>query len=201
MSEVSTNDNRQFLVVDSPYELARWRPLVNWVLVIPHTIVLYGLQILSQVVFLVYWVMLIVTGKLNPGLYGVLVMYERYNVRANGFLFGYSETYPPFDFDTSADGNDAYLPVRLGLPALPASVSRTAALNVLLAIPHYVVMFVYFIGAAVVALIGWFAVLFTGAWPQGMRDFLVRVSNYYYRVWTYVTMVDNEYPPFGLPTA
>ena len=34
-----------------------------------------------------------------------------------------------------------------------------------------------------------------------MRDFLVRVSNYYYRVWTYVTMVENEYPPFGLPAA
>ncbi len=30
---------------------------------------------------------------------------------------------------------------------------------------------------SVEALIGWFAVLFTGAWPQGMRGFLVQVSN------------------------
>jgi len=60
---------------------------------------------------------------------------------------------------------------------------------------------VYFIGAVVVAIIGWFAVLFTGKWPQGMRGFLVRVSNYYYRVWTYVTMVENKYPKFGLPAA
>jgi hypothetical protein len=40
-----------------------------------------------------------------------------------------------------------------------------------------------------------------GSWPEGMRGFLVRVSNFYYRVWTYVTMVENEYPGFGLPAA
>ena len=85
------------------------------------------------------------------------------------------------------------------LPAVPESVPRKAALNILLAIPLYIVMIVYFIGAAAVALVGWFAVLFTGAWPAGMRGFLVRVSNFYYRVWTYVTMVENEYPGFGLP--
>lgn len=201
MNEVSAHGDRRYLVVDSPYELARWRPLVNWVLVIPHAIVLYGLQILAQVVFVVYWFMLLFTGKLHPSLYGAMVMYERYNVRANGFLFGYSETYPPFDFDTSTAGNDAYPPVRLGLPAVPPAVSRKAALNVLLAIPHYFVLFVYWIGAAVVALVGWFAVLFTGAWPAGMRGFLVRVSNYYYGIWTYVTMVENDYPKFGLPAA
>jgi hypothetical protein len=36
---------------------------------------------------------------------------------------------------------------------------------------------------------------------QGMRGFLVRVSNYQYRIWTYVTMVDNNYPTFGLSSA
>ena len=98
-----------YLVVDSPYELARWRPLVNWVLVIPHTIVLYGLQILAQVVFVVYWVMLIFTGTLNPSLYGVLVMYERYNTRANGFLFGYSER---IRRSTSTRAPTATMPIR-----------------------------------------------------------------------------------------
>jgi hypothetical protein len=198
----ATIDNRQpYLVVDSPYELARWRPLVNWVLFIPHAIILYGLRVLSQVVFLVYWLMLIFTGKLHPGMYGVMAMYERYNARTSGFLVGFSETYPPFDFSTSTADNNAYPPVRLALPAVPESVSRSAALNVLKAIPHYIVLMVFFIGAAAVAVIGWFAVLFTGVWPKGMRDFLVRVSNYYYRVWTYVAMVENEYPKFGLPSA
>jgi hypothetical protein len=201
MNHVSTESDRPYLVVDSPYELARWRPLVNWVLYIPHGIILYALQVLSWIVFLVYWVMLVFTGKLHPSLYGVMVMYERYNARASGFLLGYSETYAPFDFYTTTDDDNAYPPVRLALPAVPESVPRKAALNVLLAIPLYIVMMVYFIGAAAVALVGWFAVLFTGAWPEGMRGFLVRVSNFYYRVWTYVTMVENEYPGFALPAA
>jgi hypothetical protein len=201
MTHATGGNAAPYLVVESPYELARWRPLVNWVLYVPHGIVLYALQILSRVVFLIYWLMLIFTGKLHPGLYGVMAMYERYNARAGGFLIGYSETYPPFDFTTDTADNNAYPPVRLALPEVPPSVPRSTALNVIKAVPHYIVLMVYFIGAAVVALIGWFAVLFNGAWPQGMRDFLVRVGNYYYRVWTYVAMVENEYPKFGLPTA
>ncbi len=201
MNQVNTEGDQPRLVVDSPYELARWRPLVNWVLYIPHGIIVYALQALSRVVFLVYWLMLIFTGKLHPGLYGVMVMYERYSARATGYLCGFSETYPPFDFDAEPADNGEYPPVRLELPAVPEGVLRSAALNVLKAIPHYIVLMVFFVGAAVVAVIGWFAVLFTGAWPHGMRDFLVRVSNYYYRVWTYVTMVENDYPAFGLPKA
>lgn len=201
MSQQTITSHEPFLVVDSPYETERWRPLVNWVLYIPHAVILSALQALAGAVFLVYWLMFIFTGTLHPGLYGLMVMYERYNVRASGFLVGWSQVYPPFEFTTDAADNTSYPAVRLNLPAVPASVPRSAALNVFKAIPHYLVLFVFLIGAAVVAVIAWFAVLFTGAWPQGMRGFLVRVSNYQYRIWTYVTMVDNTYPTFGLASA
>jgi hypothetical protein len=201
MSQPMPTSNSPYVVVDSPYEIARWRPLVNWLLFIPHGIILQALGALSRVVFFIYWLVLLFTGNLNRGLYGVMVMYERYNARATGFLLGYSEVYAPFDFHTGSSDNDAYPPVRLNLPEPPATASRKSALNILLAIPHYIVIAVFGIGAGVVAIIAWFAVLFTGAWPQGMRDFLVRFANYYYRVWTYVAMVENDYPKFGLPPA
>jgi uncharacterized membrane protein YecN with MAPEG domain len=194
------NGSEPYLVVDSPYEVARWRPLVNWVLYIPHAVILYALQALARAVFCVYWLMLIFTGKLHPGLYGVMVMYERYNARAGGFLVGWSHTYPPFEFTPDSSDNASYPAIRLNLPIVPASVPRSAALNVLKAIPHYIVLMIFLVGAALVAVIGWFAVVFTGAWPHGLRDFLVRVSNYQYRIWTYVAMVDNTYPTFGLST-
>jgi hypothetical protein len=201
MTQVTTASRQPYLVVDSPLELERWRPLVNWVLYIPHAVILYGLQILAQVVFLVYWLMLIFTGTLHPGMYNIMVMYERYNARASGFLVGFSTLYPPFDFGADPADNGAYAPIRVNLPTVPASVPRSAALNVLKAIPLYFVLMIYIIGAMFVAVAGWFAVLFTGAWPQGMRIFLIRVSNFQFRVWTYVAMVENEYPEFGLPTA
>jgi hypothetical protein len=201
MDQVSIAGHQPYLIVDSPYELPRWRPLVNWVLYIPHAVILYALQILARVVFLVYWLMLIFTGTLHSGLYSVMAMYERYNARAGGFLVGFSLVYPPFDFVADPSDNNAYPPIRLSLPAVPESVPRSAALNVIKAIPLYIVLMIYIIGAAFVAVAGWFAVLFTGAWPQGMRSFLIRVSNFQFRVWTYVTMVENDYPEFGLPPA
>jgi hypothetical protein len=201
MSATMSADHQPYVVVDSPHEVANWRPLVHWLLFVPHGIILNALRLVSNVVFIVYWFIVLFTRKPHPGLYGVMAMYERYNTRATGFLFGYSEIYAPFDFDTGTSDNGAYPPVRLNLPAPPAEVPRVKVLNFLLAIPHYIVVAIIGIAAVVVAVIGWFAVLFTGRWPAGMRAFLVRFANYYYRVWTYVAMVENDYPKFGLPAA
>lgn len=185
-------------IVDSPYAVANWRPLLNWLLHIPHYVVIYVLNLVTGIIFVVYWVALLFTGRLHQGMYSFLVMVTRYEARALGFLFGFSEEYPPFDFDTGMQDNGAYPPVRLEVPTPPETTPRIAALNWLLAIPHYFVIAIYGMAAAVVLVVGWFAVLFTGAWPRGMRDFLVRLGNYYMRVWVYIAMVETRYPRFGL---
>lgn len=198
VSELTHPADGRFLVVDSPVEIARWRPLANWVLAIPHLIIASVLGRLEGVVFVVYWFAFLFTGELNRGMYGVMAMAERYNQRSTGFLLGWSEDYPPFDFTSGPNDNRTYPPIRLDLPVELPQPPKSAALNVFKAIPHYVVMAFFALAAAVVAVAAWFAVLFTGRWPEGMRDFLVRVSNYYYRIWTYVTMVQLDYPRFGL---
>lgn len=190
-----------FLVVDSPYEIARWRPLANVILAIPHLVIASALGRLANVVFFVYWLAFLFTGRLNAGLYSLMTMSERYNERSTGFLVGWSETYPPFDFTPGPADNGAYPPITLNLPDPSDHPPRSAALNIFKAIPHYVVIAFFAIGAVAVAIAGWFTVLFTGAWPRSMRDFLVRFTNYYYRVWTYVTMVATDYPRFGLTSA
>jgi len=198
MSGYVTHTPQAFLTVDSPYELARWRPLVNWLLYIPHAIIQNGLRALVAPVFFVYWVGLIFTGRLNPGLYGVLAMEERYNQRADAFLLGFSERYAPFDFGMGGTDDGAYPPIHVQLPDVPETAERKAAFNVLLAIPHYLVLAVFGIAAFAVLIVGWFAVLFTGAWPHAMRDFLVSVANYWLRVWAYVAMTTRDYPRFGI---
>ena len=201
MTDAQTAAQPAYFKVDSPHEVANWRPLVHWLLFIPHAIVLWALQTLAEVLFIIYWFVVLVTGKPNRGLYGILVMYERYNTRASGFLIGYTEHYAPFDFDSGSTDNGAYPPMRLDLPEPLETVSRTKLFNVILAIPHYVVLMVFWIGAAFALIAAWFAVLFTGRWPEGLRAFVVRVTNYYYRVWAYVVMAENDYPRFGLPPA
>jgi hypothetical protein len=68
----------------------------------------------------------------------------------------------------------------------------------LLAIPHYFALFFVGIGACVVVIISFFAVLFTGRWPRGMFDFLVGTFRWGYRVAAYVHLMTDAYPPFSL---
>jgi hypothetical protein len=184
--------------VDSPYEIANWRPLVHWVMFIPHYIILSVLGYVVCVVGLIHWFAILFTGRIQKGLYGFLCMHARYTSRGYGFLLGFTEQYPPFDFSTSPGDDGAFRPVRVELPEAPPETSRKSLFNFILAIPHYIVIAVVGIAAGVVLLIAWFAVLFTGRWPQGMRDFIVRFANYYLRVWAYIVMVETKYPEFGL---
>ena len=42
------------------------------------------------------------------------------------------------------------------------------------------------------------SVLITGAWPQGLRDFLVGVTRWALRVQAYAGLMTDVYPPFAL---
>jgi Domain of unknown function (DUF4389) len=69
----------------------------------------------------------------------------------------------------------------------------------LLAIPHYIVLFFLWIGALVVVIVAWFAILFTGRYPRGMFDFVEGVIRWHSRVIAYAwVLVTDRYPPFRL---
>jgi len=68
----------------------------------------------------------------------------------------------------------------------------------LLAIPHFVVLFFLFIAAYVVLVIGFFAVLFTREWPEGMFNYVVGVHRWAFRVIAYTDLMVDPYPPFTL---
>jgi hypothetical protein len=69
----------------------------------------------------------------------------------------------------------------------------------LLAIPHYIVLFFLWIGAVVCVVIAWFAILFTGRYPQGLFEYVVGVQRWSLRVSAYAfLLVTDQYPPFNL---
>ena len=68
-----------------------------------------------------------------------------------------------------------------------------------LAIPHYIVLFFLWIGAVVCIIIAWFAILFTGRYPQGLFEYVVGVQRWSLRVSAYAfLLVTDQYPPFSL---
>jgi hypothetical protein len=69
----------------------------------------------------------------------------------------------------------------------------------LLALPHYIVLFILTIGAVLGIIVAWFAILFTGRYPRGIFDFIVGVHRWSLRVMGYAfLLVTDKYPPFSL---
>jgi Domain of unknown function (DUF4389) len=73
----------------------------------------------------------------------------------------------------------------------------TTFFRLILAIPHFIVVVFYFLAAEIVVIIAWFALLFTGRYPQGMYDFVAGALRYQTRVYGYASLLTDEYPPFS----
>jgi hypothetical protein len=182
--------------LDAPLEVANWRPLVHWFLAIPHMFIMYFLGIAQGVLTFIAFFAILFTKSYPEGMYRFVVMTFRYQWRVNTYVMFMRESYPPFEFGTELEdtiGDPAKLSV-----APPVELARFMPLiKWLLAIPHYIALM--FVGIAVFfAWIGaFFAVLFTGKYPPGIRDFVVGVSRWVYRVQAYTLLLRDEYPPFS----
>jgi Domain of unknown function (DUF4389) len=184
---------------DAPEKVSRWRPIANWLLAIPHLVVLYGLRILAQVVGIISWFAILFTGELPDSFANIQVMYMRYELRTYTFYLFMCEEYPPFAFGmTPTDsGEDPRVRVEFR-PSLAGRNRLTVAFRIILVIPQMIALFVLNIAATIVTVIAFFAVIFTGQWPESMRAFVLNVLGWYLRVQTYYLLLTDEYPPFEL---
>jgi hypothetical protein len=177
--------------------VANWRPLVHWLLAIPQHIVVSVLGFVANILWIVSFFTVLFTKEIPEPIYQFQVMTLRYQHRVYSYIWFMREPYPPFDF-TMSERDPGGDPVRLSIER-PELLNRWLPLvKWLLAIPHYIVLTVYAIGAFFVMVAAFFVVLFTGRFPLGMRNYVVKVQRYAVRLQAYLYLLRDDYPSFAL---
>lgn len=187
------------ITFDLPDRVARWRPLVQWILAIPHFFVLWVISIAAGVAVLAAWFCGVILGRVPAVLLELIAMYLRYSASVStyaGFLHG---TYPRFAIDAStADpGTDPH--VRVEVVEQVENRSRlTIFFRFLMIIPQAIVLYFVSIAAFVVWFIAFFAVIILGRWPSGLREFALGYLRWNQRFNAYAYLLTDDYPPFSL---
>jgi len=116
----------------------------------------------------------------------------RFSNRVTAYLALLDDRYPSTDEDQSVHVNLDYPDARQLNRWLPL-------VKWFLAIPHYIVLFFLVIGAVVAVIVAWFAIIFTGRYPENLFRFVVGVIRWSNRVSAYAfLLVTDKYPPSQL---
>jgi len=184
-----------------PLSPALW--LVKWFLLIPHFIVLPFLWCGFAVSWVLSLFAILFTGRYPRGLFNYNVGVMRWSWRVAFYSYDAlgTDEYPPFTLQ--AGGYPADLDV-----AYPERLSPGLALVKwwLLAIPHYIVVGVFQGGAGfekfglgcILTLFAAVKLLFTGKYPKDIFRLLVGMNRWTFRLFAYVALMTDVYPPFRL---
>lgn len=118
---------------------------------------------------------------------------QRFANRITAYALLMDDRYPSTDDPQSIQLEFAY-------PDAGRDLSRWQPLfKWLLAIPHYVVLALLYVGVVFAVVGAWFAILFTGRYPRILFDFVEGVLRWHNRVIGYAfVLVTDRYPPFRL---
>jgi Domain of unknown function (DUF4389) len=174
-----------------PAELNRWLPLVKWLLVIPHFIVLFFVAIGAFFVAVFAFFAVLFTGRWPRGAFDYLVGTFRWAYRVVAYFHLMVDAYPPFSL-----ADDPDYPVRLEIE-YPEHFDRWRPLvQWLLAIPYLFIAGVLYWLTGVLSFIAFFTILFTKQIPRGLFELMVPGLRWNLRGNAYAYFMTDRYPPF-----
>jgi len=160
-------------------------------LAVPHLVWLSLWGVLALLAAIASWFATLATGTSPESLHRFLAAYLRYQLHVYAFLNLVGNPFPGF---TGAEG--AY-PVELRVARRARQNRWIVLFRMPLALPAALLAGAYGSLLFVVALLGWFASLFTGRMPLGLRNAGALALRYTAQLYGYLFLVTDTYPYSG----
>jgi Domain of unknown function (DUF4389) len=160
------------------------------ILVIPHLIWLGIWGIAVYLAVIASWFATLFAGQTPDGLHQFIAQYLRYSTQVYGYLYFLADPYPGFlgDRDYPAD--------LVVAPPAPQNRWKTA-FRLILVIPAAIVSQILGYLAVILSVIAWFACLFTGFIPLGIRDLSAWCLRFSVQTNGYLALLTDRYPNFS----
>ena len=147
---------------------------------------------------IINWFVVLFGGRSPEDLHTFVARLLRYRTHLSAYLRFSSRTrIRPFF------GRQGAYPVDLEIDAPNDEPQNLATLfRLVLAIPAFLIAYVFSIVMSVIALVGWFVALVIGRMPKGMRDLSAYCLRYEAQTAAYLMILTSRYPSFsGTPTS
>lgn len=179
------------LVVTDDLRRSRLTVFFRLLLAIPHLVWLWLWGIAACIALVIAWFAALFTKRVPDGLHAFLARYLRYQVHVYAYITLTADPFPAFD------GANAY-PVDLTV-APPEEQSRLSVFfRVLLALPALILSGVMNYLVEILVFFAWFACLFMGRMPEGMRNLLAFTIRYHAQTYAYYGLLTPRYPSLNV---
>lgn len=164
------------------------------ILAIPWVIVAYVYLLVAAFTHLFAWVAIVVMGRYPQGLYNFNSGIVRYFVRFYAWAYLQTDEWPPFGIS-----DDPSYPIRVNFAPRMESQSRLKAFfRIILALPLLIISYAFNYVHLFAGVIAWLTIVFRGYLPEGVNSMLTFVNSFYARVYGYLFLLTDDYPPIGL---
>jgi hypothetical protein len=179
------------LEADGDLRRSRLTVFFRLLLAFPHLVWLTLWGVIALGAAIINWFATLIRATPPAALHSILARYLRYQAHVISFLYLIGNPFPGF---AGAEGS---YPVDLHFAAPERQNRRTVLFRLVLAFPALLIVTVYNWLLLTTGILGWFAALFTGRMPLGLRNAGALVIGYVAQTYAYLFLVTGTYPYSG----
>lgn len=182
------------LDIDGPQKQQMLSVLLRIIFAIPSLFFALVLGIVLEVVTIIAWFVILITGKYPAGMMNFAEGALRAITRTEGYIYLMTDKMPGFSMD-----EDSSYPVRLSVHGQVENRNRlTVFFRIIAALPHLIILGALNYIMGVVVFVAWVIALVKGELPEGLHTFIGGYIRWSARVGGYTALLTDEYPPFSL---